>query len=405
MKGNFFKIFSSNHNEGVNIMECNHFRELMSEYIDNTLIDSEKESMTRHLNECAECKNEYSSLWTMVKLLKMDNEVEVPLGFSEGLHKALKNVTPVAHETQHPLTPRRGIFHFSTWNRYYSLVGMAAAIVLVAGWIFYESPKFTGVESDIPSSLEQDSSKQNKQPMVPGVLEAQTEEKTKVEDSSKLSTSDNNITLPDQPKGSNQTKATNTTTGDVNKTQMNKEAIQRNRTNYATSNQKNVTQSTKTQSKTTIAQTNDTTSTSPESLAIPESQNQATEGAAAGIQEGSNKRTAFVAQTFESNSTTKTENSDAVRKVENAFVGVTSRNPSQCVNDISQMLQSKNLWFELKKNTSTPNERQYATIQLQLSASLAEQIKQEIQKKYKTRTSGTTNTKGSVNLTIQVQRK
>ncbi len=72
-------------------MNCNKYKKLISLYVDNRISDSHREAVLHHINECEECRNYYNLLNSMVNDLANVKEVELPEGYENKLHFALKN--------------------------------------------------------------------------------------------------------------------------------------------------------------------------------------------------------------------------------------------------------------------------------------------------------------------------
>jgi hypothetical protein len=71
-------------------MECAEIKELLSEYIDDTLDPDTKALLEDHLLTCEGCKEELASLRTLVKDLGSLEPVEAPEDFLDKLHERMK---------------------------------------------------------------------------------------------------------------------------------------------------------------------------------------------------------------------------------------------------------------------------------------------------------------------------
>lgn len=70
-------------------MKCENIKELMSMYIDNEINEVDKAKFEKHIAQCPQCKEEYEILKDLVLECSEIDEVELPQGFMEELHKKL----------------------------------------------------------------------------------------------------------------------------------------------------------------------------------------------------------------------------------------------------------------------------------------------------------------------------
>lgn len=71
-------------------MECAAILELLSEYIDGTLDSKAKEAVEKHISTCENCKQELSSLSSVVKELGSLDQVKAPADFLEKIHERME---------------------------------------------------------------------------------------------------------------------------------------------------------------------------------------------------------------------------------------------------------------------------------------------------------------------------
>ncbi|WHH59937.1 zf-HC2 domain-containing protein [Petroclostridium sp. X23] len=102
------------------MLKCEPIREMMSLYIDNELNDIELVSFNKHIESCAECREELQLLQSVVESCHSFEELEVPENFQHELHEKLV-------QAQHDRTPVKPPWYLN-W-RIYS--GIAAGILLV----------------------------------------------------------------------------------------------------------------------------------------------------------------------------------------------------------------------------------------------------------------------------------
>ncbi|MFW5647982.1 MAG: anti-sigma factor family protein [Candidatus Alkaliphilus sp. MAG34] len=72
-------------------MDCKDFQTYGSAYIDNMLSGEEKSDFEDHIKKCTACGITFKNLKTIVKSLSMLEDVELPVHFSDELHKKLEN--------------------------------------------------------------------------------------------------------------------------------------------------------------------------------------------------------------------------------------------------------------------------------------------------------------------------
>jgi len=71
-------------------MECVRVKELLSEYIDDTLDQETRKTMEKHLSTCKGCSEELASLRSLVEELGSLEKVKAPADFLEQLHDRLE---------------------------------------------------------------------------------------------------------------------------------------------------------------------------------------------------------------------------------------------------------------------------------------------------------------------------
>jgi hypothetical protein len=70
-------------------LECKHVWEHISEYIDKSVDDNLREDIERHLEHCEICSAILDSTRNILVLTADDRTFELPVGYSERLHKRL----------------------------------------------------------------------------------------------------------------------------------------------------------------------------------------------------------------------------------------------------------------------------------------------------------------------------
>lgn len=71
-------------------LDCKHVWEHISEYIDGSVGTKLREEIERHLEHCEICSAILDSTRNILILTADDRTFELPVGFSERLHKRLK---------------------------------------------------------------------------------------------------------------------------------------------------------------------------------------------------------------------------------------------------------------------------------------------------------------------------
>jgi anti-sigma factor RsiW len=72
------------------ILECKHVWNYISEYLDGTLSQEEKEAVQRHLDHCEICSAILDATRNIIILTADDRVFELPVGYSERLHARLE---------------------------------------------------------------------------------------------------------------------------------------------------------------------------------------------------------------------------------------------------------------------------------------------------------------------------
>lgn len=70
-------------------MECSKIKQLLSEYIDNSLDLATKTFIKRHLSQCSACSEEFASLKAYLKEMSSLGEVKAPDDFLEKVHQRI----------------------------------------------------------------------------------------------------------------------------------------------------------------------------------------------------------------------------------------------------------------------------------------------------------------------------
>lgn len=71
-------------------MDCRHFDDYISPYLDQSLERQDREEFEKHLNECAECRENLQETRKMISILSRLDEEPLPEGFRENLYKRLE---------------------------------------------------------------------------------------------------------------------------------------------------------------------------------------------------------------------------------------------------------------------------------------------------------------------------
>ncbi|GEA16846.1 MAG: hypothetical protein PWR22_2356 [Moorella sp. (in: firmicutes)] len=73
-------------------MNCNHYRELLSSYLDGVLTATQRRAVEKHLRLCNSCREELEALRQTVNILQAwsEEELELPAGFEERLRSRLE---------------------------------------------------------------------------------------------------------------------------------------------------------------------------------------------------------------------------------------------------------------------------------------------------------------------------
>ena len=108
---------------------CDNNDDIASLYIDDMLEEEEKRLFEAHLTECSQCRNKFDSLNNVVGFLRCSDELTLPEGFSENLHRRLS----AEHYNKKP------IFIF---NKKVIASLSAAAVLLLGIWIYSAIPYF-----------------------------------------------------------------------------------------------------------------------------------------------------------------------------------------------------------------------------------------------------------------------
>ncbi|MBE6611170.1 MAG: hypothetical protein E7632_01650 [Ruminococcaceae bacterium] len=106
-------------------LSCDAARELMFDYIDGQLSESEKSRLEAHLSDCDGCRNELEKCRRMLALLH-ETELDAPIGLGERVMAAIENIPQDESEsTAKILTPKKKFF--VPWGT----VAAACAVVMI----------------------------------------------------------------------------------------------------------------------------------------------------------------------------------------------------------------------------------------------------------------------------------
>lgn len=72
-------------------MDCRHFDECISPYLDQMLDEQDRELFEIHLSKCPDCKNNLEETRKLISMMKKLNEEPLPQGFEDSLFKKLEN--------------------------------------------------------------------------------------------------------------------------------------------------------------------------------------------------------------------------------------------------------------------------------------------------------------------------
>lgn len=73
-------------------LECKHVWEFISDYIDGSVAPELRADIERHLEHCEICSAILDSTRNILILTADDRTFELPVGYSERLHRRLSNV-------------------------------------------------------------------------------------------------------------------------------------------------------------------------------------------------------------------------------------------------------------------------------------------------------------------------
>lgn len=71
--------------------KCYIIKNLIQEYIDNTIDEVNKQKLLNHIKECKDCEQEFKDYFKIINSLKNIKETPLPNGFEERLHNKLIN--------------------------------------------------------------------------------------------------------------------------------------------------------------------------------------------------------------------------------------------------------------------------------------------------------------------------
>ena len=108
-------------------MDCEKYRQRLTEYIDNRLPEDEEADLKDHLSECADCQTEMEQLQRTVEAVSGLDAQEAPAGFSDGVMAAIREKEAVGPDKEGR-------------SKIISLVplfsGVAAAFIIALGMAF-----------------------------------------------------------------------------------------------------------------------------------------------------------------------------------------------------------------------------------------------------------------------------
>lgn len=115
-------------------MHCNQARELLSDYIDGLLAESQHASVAMHLTTCSACRSELNSLAATVKLL---NGMEI----TQPPPRLAQRITEGLH--------RQGLYPPRRWNmrRVVNGVAAAAAVFILVSIVALQGSMLNGDQS------------------------------------------------------------------------------------------------------------------------------------------------------------------------------------------------------------------------------------------------------------------
>lgn len=108
-------------------MNCKEFNDKLSLFIDNELDNEENIEFKKHIEECENCKKQYTLLKRIIDELNAVPEEELPEGYCKNLHNKLKYVN------------KKSKIKFN-WKRY-TVVAATVVLVFVAGFAYISSNK------------------------------------------------------------------------------------------------------------------------------------------------------------------------------------------------------------------------------------------------------------------------
>lgn len=82
-------------------MDCRHFDEYISPYLDQVLDEKEKDLFERHLNNCPECKKNLEDTRRLISILGDLGEEPLPQGFQENMFRKLEKLEDVQKPNGH----------------------------------------------------------------------------------------------------------------------------------------------------------------------------------------------------------------------------------------------------------------------------------------------------------------
>ena len=74
-------------------MKCKNFKEMISLYLDDKLSSEKTETLKKHLQICAQCKQEYTVLKNIKNILSRVDKKELSSSFSDSVMDKIKNKT------------------------------------------------------------------------------------------------------------------------------------------------------------------------------------------------------------------------------------------------------------------------------------------------------------------------
>ncbi|MDD5687065.1 MAG: zf-HC2 domain-containing protein [Elusimicrobia bacterium] len=118
-------------------MKCNHYKELISGYIDYELNKEKKEELENHLKECDSCKSGYDLLNNLQNKLELLHKKEAPEYIWAKIQEKIKE-----QEKSRKFTFQLPILRLPDFKIYKLVLIRVPILLIVAGLFFYLGTKF-----------------------------------------------------------------------------------------------------------------------------------------------------------------------------------------------------------------------------------------------------------------------